>query len=211
MLNIFAVTLKEKFISMLTYNTQLKKLVLPEYGRNIQQMVDHCLTIQDKEERTICAYSIIEIMGNLFPNLRDEDDFKHKLWDHLAIMSDFKLDIDYPCEIVSAENLETNPEKLEYTSSPIKYRHYGKYIDLMVAKIATLEDGAEKQQLILLVANHMKKMMLAINKDGVEDSKIFKDLYEYSSGKINLQETDFHLHEFKEMTVPQGSKKKKKK
>lgn len=196
---------------MLTYNTQLKKLVLPEYGRNIQQMVDHCLTIPDKEERTKCAYSIIEIMGNLFPNLRDEDDFKHKLWDHLAIMSEFRLDIDYPCEIVSAENLETNPEKLEYTSTSIKYRHYGKYIELMVAKIATLEDGAEKQQLISLVANHMKKMMLALNKDGVEDAKIFKDLYEYSSGKINLQESDFHLHEFKEVAVPQSGKKKKKK
>ena len=211
MLNIFAVTLKEKFTSMLTYNTQLKKLVLPEYGRNIQQMVDHCLTIQDREERTKCAYSIIEIMGNLFPNLRDEDDFKHKLWDHLAIMSDFNLDIDYPCEIVSAENLEITPEKLEYTSSPIKYRHYGKYIELMVAKIAILEDGQEKQQLISLVANHMKKVMLAINKDGVEDAKIFKDLYEYSSGKINLQETEFHLHEFKEVAMPQSSKKKKKK
>lgn len=196
---------------MLTYNTQLKKLVLPEYGRNIQQMVDHCLTIEDKEERTKCAYSIIEIMGNLFPNLRDEDDFKHKLWDHLAMMSDFKLDIDYPCEIISAENLDTTPEKIEHQSVAIKYRHYGKYIEQMVAKIATLEEGEEKNALTLLVANHMKKMMLAINKDGVEDSKIFKDLYEYSSGRINLNESEIHLHEFKEIVSSSNSKKKKKK
>ena len=98
-----------KPIEMLTYNTQLKKLVLPEYGRNIQQMVDHCLTIEDREERTACAYSIINSMGNLFPQLRDVDDFKHKLWDHLAIMSDFKLDIDYPCDIIRPENLESRP------------------------------------------------------------------------------------------------------
>ena len=99
---------------MLTYNTQLKKLVLPEYGRNIQQMVDHCVTIEDRAERTRCAYSIIEIMGNLFPNLRDENDFKHKLWDHLAIMSDFKLDIDYPCDVITEENLGSEPTKVGY-------------------------------------------------------------------------------------------------
>ena len=117
---------------MLTYNTQLKKLVLPEYGRNIQQMVDHCLTIQDRDERTRCAYSIINIMGNLFPNLRDVEDFRHKLWDHLAIMADFKLDIDFPYETISAENLKTLPSKVEYTSSQSILRHYGKYIELMI-------------------------------------------------------------------------------
>ena len=85
---------------MLTYNTQLKKLKLPEYGRNIQQIIDYCCTIEDREERTRCAYSIIQIMGSLFPQLGDEADYKHKLWDHLAIMSDFKLDIDYPYEII---------------------------------------------------------------------------------------------------------------
>ena len=122
-----------KSIEMLTYNTQLKKLVLPEYGRNIQQMVDHCLTIEDREERTACAYSIINSMGNLFPQLRDVDDFKHKLWDHLAIMSDFKLDIDYPCDIIRPENLETRPDRIDYQLSPIKMRHYGKSIELMIA------------------------------------------------------------------------------
>lgn len=196
---------------MLTYNTQLKKLVLPEYGRNIQQMVDHCVSIEDREERTRCAYSIIEIMGNLFPNLRDEDDFKHKLWDHLAIMSDFKLDIDFPCDVISVENLGTEPQKVEYESSPIKYRHYGKYVELMVAKISTLEDGDEKDALVILVANHMKKMLFAINKDGVDDAKIFKDLYDYSKGKINLDESNFHLHEFKELANTQPNSKKKKK
>ena len=193
------------------YNTQEKNLPMPEYGRAVQKMVDHAVTIEDRAERQRCADTIIGVMGNMFPQLRDMPDFNHKLWDHLAMMSDFKLDIDYPCEIISAENLVTTPEKIEHQSVAIRYRHYGKYIEQMVAKIATLEDGEERNALILLVANHMKKMMLAINKDGVEDSKIFKDLYEYSSGQINLNETEIHLHEFKEIASSSNNKKKKKK
>lgn len=200
-----------KSIEMLTYNTQLKKLILPEYGRNIQQMVDHCLTIEDREERTACAYSIINSMGNLFPQLRDVDDFKHKLWDHLAIMSDFKLDIDYPCDIIRPENLETRPDRIDYQLSPIKMRHYGKSIELMIAKAATMEDNEERDALIRLIANHMKKLMLAVNPDGVDDAKIFKDLAMYSHGAIRLDPATYHLHEFKAAPAPTTSKKKKKK
>ncbi|MBQ9076312.1 MAG: DUF4290 domain-containing protein [Muribaculaceae bacterium] len=195
----------------MNYNTQLKKLVLPEYGRNIQQMVDHCLTIEDREERTRCAYSIINTMGNLFPMLRDVEDFKHKLWDHLAIMADFRLDIDYPYEVIRPENLNTRPEKVEYTSSPIRYRHYGKSVELMIAKAAVMEPGEERDALISLIAHHMKKMMLAVNKDGVDDAKIFKDLCEYSHGAIRLDAETCHLHEFKEAPSPASGKKKKKK
>ncbi len=196
---------------MLKYNTQLKRLVLPEYGRNIQQMVDHCLTLQDREERTRCAYSIINTMGNLFPLLRDAEDFKHKLWDHLAIMADFKLDIDYPYEVIKPENLNTLPEKVEYTNSPIRYRHYGKSIELMIAKASIMEPGEERDALISLIAHHMKKLMLAVNKDGVDDAKILKDLYEYSRGAIKLDPETYHLHEFKEAPTPAIGKKKKKK
>lgn len=196
---------------MLTYNTQLKKLVLPEYGRNIQQMVDYCVTIPDREERTRCAYSIIATMGNLFPQLRDVEDFKHKLWDHLAIMSDFQLDIDYPCEIIRKENLDTLPERVDYRLSPIRYRHYGKGVELMIAKASVMEEGEERDQLIALIANHMKKLMLAVNKDGVDDAKIFKDLAEYSHGAIRLSPETHRLHEFKEAPQPQPTGKRKKK
>ncbi len=195
---------------MLKYNTQQKKLILPEYGRNIQQMVDHCLTIEDREERTRCAYSIINTMGNLFPNLRDIEDFKHKLWDHLAIMSDFKLDIDYPCEIVKPEYFNTVPQKVGYKLSPIKYRHYGKSIELMIAKASTMEMGEERDALVLLIANHMKKMMLSVNSDGVDDVKILKDLRDYSHGAINLDPNTYHLHDFKEAPSQQNKRKKKK-
>ena len=180
------------------YNTQQKKLVMPEYGRNVQQMIDHCVSIEDREERTRCANTIINIMGNLFPHLRDVDDFKHKLWDHLAIMSDFKLDIDYPYEIIRKENLRTKPDRIPYTLTPIRYRHYGKTLERMIKKCEDYPDGPERDQLISLLANHMKKSFLTWNKEVVDDDKIFKDLREYSHGRIDLSPETFRLKESKE-------------
>ena len=180
------------------YNTQQKKLIMPEYGRNVQQMIDHCVSIEDREERTRCANTIINIMGNLFPHLRDVDDFKHKLWDHLAIMSDFKLDIDYPYEIIRKENLRTKPDRIPYTLAPIRYRHYGKTLERMIKKCEDYPDGPERDQLISLLANHMKKSFLTWNKEVVDDDKIFKDLREYSRGKIDLSPETFRLKESKE-------------
>lgn len=199
---------------MYNYNTQLKKLSLPEYGRNIQQMVDYCCTIPDKDERTRCAYTIIKTMGNIFPQLRDEADYKHKLWDHLAIMSDFKLDIDYPYEIVKEENLETKPEPVKYKLEHIKMRHYGKIIERMIERACEYPEGKEKDALIMLIANHMKKVIYLINKEDVEDAKIFKDLAFYSHGKINLDPATHSLHQFKEATAataPKNASNKKKK
>ena len=180
------------------YNTQQKKLIMPEYGRNVQQMIDHCVSIEDREERTRCANTIINIMGNLFPHLRDVDDFKHKLWDHLAIMSDFKLDIDYPYEIIRKESLRTKPDRIPYTLTPIRYRHYGKTLERMIKKCEDYPDGPERDQLISLLANHMKKSFLTWNKEVVDDDKIFKDLREYSHGRIDLSPETFRLKESKE-------------
>lgn len=191
------------------YNSQQKSLVLPEYGRNVQQMVDHCVSIPDREERTRCAYTIVQIMGNLFPQLRDTDDFKHKLWDHLAIMSDFKLDIDFPYDIIKKENLNTTPEPVKYKLEPIMYRHYGKVIEQMIDAACEYPEGEEKDALISLIANHMKKLIFSINKDGVEDEKILKDLYVYSKGRINLNPETYRLHEFKEAPVANATPAKK--
>ena len=139
------------------YNTQQRKLPLPEYGRSVQNMVDYALTITDREERQRCANTIVNIMGGMFPHLRDIPDFNHKLWDHLAIMSDFKLDIDYPVEIVKKESLEIKPDRIPYPQGPIRYRHYGRFVADLVKIAADYEEGEEKKQLIKLVANHMKK------------------------------------------------------
>ncbi len=196
---------------MLTYNSQLKKLALPEYGRNIQQMVDYCCTIEDREERNKCAYSIINTMSNLFPQLNQEADFMHKLWDHLAIMSDFKLDIDYPYEVVKPENLATKPQPVGYKLESIKMRHYGKIVDQMIQRACEYPDGDEKDALVMLIANHMKKLIYQINNEDVEDAKIFKDLEFFSKGKIKIDPATHSLHEFKIAPVQQQSSKKKKK
>ena len=196
---------------MLTYNSQLKKLALPEYGRNIQQMVDYCCTIEDREERNKCAYSIINTMSNLFPQLNQEADIMHKLWDHLAIMSDFKLDIDYPYEVVKPENLATKPQPVGYKLESIKMRHYGKIVDQMIQRACEYPDGDEKDALVMLIANHMKKLIYQINNEDVEDAKIFKDLEFFSKGKIKIDPATHSLHEFKIAPVQQQSSKKKKK
>ena len=177
------------------YNTQRKKMELPEYGRSVQNMVDHALTIEDREERQRCANTIINIMGSMFPHLRDVPDFKHKLWDHLAIMSDFKLDIDYPFEIVKKEDLVMRPERLPYSTGDIRYRHYGRFLGELVKKAVEIEDEEERKQLINLLAIQMKKDLNNWNKEGIEDQKIVDDLREYSNGAIDLKVEDLRLGE----------------
>ena len=195
----------------LKYNTEQKRLILPEYGRNIQNMVDHCLSIKDKDERTSCAYTIIATMGNLFPHLRDINDFKHILWDHLAVMSDFKLDIDYPYEVVKQET-NTKPDTIPYSSfRQIKYLHYGKTIPILINKALQIEDEEEKKQLIYMIANHMKRCYSAFNKEGMDDRKIFDDIREMSNGAIKLDESEIKLFEYKEPVAKPTTGKKKKK
>lgn len=193
----------------------MKRLALPEYGRNIQNMVDYCLTIEDREERTNCAYSIIATMGNLFPQLRDLSEFKHLLWDHLAIMSDFKLDIDYPYEVVKKETLNICPDRVPYSSpQSIRYRHYGKLVQGMIDKAMELTDPEEKKELSIYIANYMKKCYILYNKDGVADQKIFDDLRNLSKGDIRLSSDDVVLEDCKDLLASQvqsSSKKKKKK
>ena len=196
---------------MLSYNTQQKALRLPEYGRNIQQMVDHCLTIADREERTRCAYTIVKAMATLLPEPRDTEESKRKLWDHLAIMADFKLDIDWPYEVIQADPLSTEPEKIPYQYLNIRYRHYGRGIEQLISKALQMEEGPERTELCRLIANHMKKLMLAVNRDGVDDAKIFKDLAEMSHGNIIIRPEEMHLHQFKVAPAPASGKKKKKK
>ncbi len=180
------------------YNTQRKKMELPEYGRSVQNMVDHALTIEDRAERQRCANTIINIMGGMFPHLRDVPDFKRKLWDHLAIMADFKLDIDYPFEIVKKEDLVVKPSKMEYSSGSIRYRHYGRILEGLIKKATEVEDEEEKKALIRLLAIQMKKSFVNWNKDGMEEQKILDDLREYSNGAIDFQVEDLRLNESKQ-------------
>ncbi|HKL71755.1 MAG TPA: DUF4290 domain-containing protein [Marinilabiliaceae bacterium] len=170
----------------MNYNSQLKPLVLPEYGRHIHQMVDHVMTIEDREERTRAADAIVTVMGNLFPHLRDVSDFKHKLWDHLAIMSDFQLDIDFPYTLPERENFDSKPDRVPYSENRMAYRHYGRLIEEMVGKAVEMEDGELRNHLITLLSNHMRKSLFNWNKDHATDERIQKDIYNLSKGKLKV-------------------------
>lgn len=178
------------------YNTQLKKLVLPEYGRNIQNMVDHCVGIENPEERKKCAYSVIDIMGSMFPHLRDVNNFKHILWDHLAIMSDFKLDIEYPYEVITREELNTPPGHLDYSRPTMQYRHYGKIMERMIKIAADMEASEKKNLLVKLLLSQMKRSYSQWNKEA-DDQKIFHDLLLLSGGKIKMDTEDYVIPEVK--------------
>ncbi|MDR0371458.1 MAG: DUF4290 domain-containing protein [Prevotellaceae bacterium] len=191
------------------YITLEGKLKMPEYGRNIQQMIEYALTIKNKEKRTRCVYAIVDIMGNMFPYLRDVNNFNYKLWDHVAIMSDFQLDIDYPYEIVKKENLYSNPDPIPYKNSRIHYMHYGRTLEQMIDKIGDYPDGEQRDELIRLVANQMKKCFLTWNKEVVDNKKIFEDLRELSNGKIDVSEDIFKLLESKDILHNKKNKKKK--
>jgi hypothetical protein len=190
------------------YNTSRKRLILPEYGRNVHKMVDHTISIEDREERNKAARTLVSIMGNLNPHLREFGDFKHKLWDHLAIISDFKLDVDSPYEKPEPSKLAERPSKIAYGQESIRYKHYGKYIHMMVKKAIEMEEGEEKTVLIRLLANHMKKSYLTWNRENVSDEQIFSDLLELSRGKITLLPEEIKLSETREILQKTRSKKK---
>lgn len=187
----------------------MEPLVLPEYGRNIQNMLELCLKIEDRDERTRCARSIVDAMSILFPSQGDQKVYRRKLWDHLAIMSDFKLDVDLPFEMVKPEEFESKPEAVALGSGHANRRIYGCHLELMLAEAAKMEPGEERDSLVFLLANHMKKLYLAVNPEGVDDEKIFKDIYEMTEGKIRVDADHTRLHNYN-IIAPQGKKKKKK-
>nr|WP_321237521.1 DUF4290 domain-containing protein [uncultured Psychroserpens sp.] len=174
-------------IDDIEYNTEREHLIIPEYGRHLQKMVNYAKQLPTKEERNKVAKSIINVMGNLQPHLRDVPDFQHKLWDQLFIIADFELDADSPYPTTSKEELNEKPEPLKYPQNHPKYRFYGNNIKTMIDVANTWEDGELKEALVYTIANHMKKCFLNWNKDTVEDAVIFNHLYELSGGKINLK------------------------
>ena len=170
------------------YNTTRKKLILAEYGRNVQNMVQYICGLPTKNERHRYAQVVIDLMGFLNPHLRDVADFKHKLWDHLHIISDFKIDVDSPYPKPSEDAIRFKPAPLAYPQQRIKYKHYGRMIELMMEKAKSVEDPERKQQMVKVIANTMKIAYVAWNKDTVADETIIKDLREMSNGELQLQE-----------------------
>lgn len=185
------------------YNTSLPKMIIPEYGRNIQKMIDFAMTVKDREERNKVARAIIDVMGQLNPHLRDVTDFKHKLWDHIFIISDFKLDVDSPYPMPTAETFQTKPDRVAYPSNDIRYKHYGKTVERIIAKGKEYPAGAEKDALVEQIANLMKRSYLTWNRDSVNDEVILKQLEELSKGQLKL--SDISLLRSTQTFVPRPS------
>ncbi|MDR1416352.1 MAG: DUF4290 domain-containing protein [Prevotellaceae bacterium] len=172
------------------YNTQRNKLALPEYGRHIQRMVEYLHTISDREKRNEQALAVIGVMGSLFPYLRDINDFKHKLWDHLFIIADFDLDIDSPYPKPEPITFQEKPRHVPYTSpDTIEIKHYGRGVQDMLENIAALPQGEKRSYSIMAVANHMKKAYLTWNKESVSDDMIYKDIERLTRGQIVMNDS----------------------
>ncbi|GMT45466.1 MAG: hypothetical protein IEMM0006_1298 [bacterium] len=192
------------------YNTARNKMAIPEYGRNIQKMVRYVLEIEDRKERTEAANRIVEIMANMHPQTREVSDYSHKLWDHLYFIADFKLDVDSPFPPPEKTDIMHRPERLEYSEDHIRFKHYGKHLEKMIKYAAELEDdGPEKKEITLMIANQMKRSYLNWNRDSVSDRMILNQLEELSGGKLKLEE-DVNLVATSEVLAGNRSNKKKK-
>jgi len=183
------VSANKKIVELdMEYNTSQPHLIIPEYGRNIQKMIDFAIKVKDRDERNTVAKAIINVMGQLNPHLRDVTDFKHKLWDHLFIISDFKLDVDSPYPMPTRETFMSKPDRINYPKYDLRYKHYGKIIEDIIAKAKDYPEGEEKDFLVETIANHLKKSYLLWNRDSVTDEVIIEHLRELSKGKLKLNE-----------------------
>lgn len=194
------------------YNTTRDKMAMPEYGRSVQQMVEHCKTIADRNERLRCAKTIVATMANMAVQTADKEDFQKKLWNHLAIIANYDLDIDYPVEIERMDDENALPEHLPYPQKRIRRRHYGAIVEEFAEHLATMKDGEEREALTCLVANHMKRDLSNWSADSMNDEKVADDMAQYTDGKIQLDLDHMHLISDGELlsTRVQTSVKKKK-
>jgi hypothetical protein len=196
-------------IEGLDYNTQREKLALPEYGREIQRMVDHAKTLPDKKERQRCAQTIVAIMDRMFPQNRQNADYKHKLWDHLALMSNFELDIDWPYDIHQAADITTRPEPMPYPMKDIAVRHYGYMVFELFDKLKQMPPGKERDELARVTANQMKRNLMLWSHGSSDDEKVASDLARFTDGKIQLDLSTFKFEKVSMRDMEVRTKKKK--
>ena len=198
-------------IEGLDYNTQRERIKLNEYGREIQQMVDYCVSIPDREERQVCAEAIIDTMRKMNPSDQNINDRMQTLWDHLALMSDFKLDIDYPVEITTAEQMASKPEPVAYPNTRIPVRHYGRALFELFETLKTMEPGEERDTLVRMTANQMKRCLLLWGHGNGDDEKVADDLARFTDGVIQLDLDSFRFDKIDVLSLAQQAKQKKQK
>lgn len=195
---------------MVEYNTALPKLEMREYGRHIQKLIKHCVAIEDREERTHCALAIAELMQQLFPDLNG-DEKTNIVWDHINIISGFQLDIDFPCEVQKSDEPRPKPSHIPYAKKSDRFRVYGTNLIKMVKEVAKMEGGIEKDRLIFLLANQMKKLLVTENADSATDRRVFNDIREMTGGAIDIDGETYRLNDYIGVGGSQDQKKKKKK
>lgn len=196
------------------YNTDRAKLVMPEYGRAVQQMVEHCKTLQDKSERMRCAKSIIKTMSSIADQTTDKEDFQKKLWNHLAFIAGYELDIDYPVDIERADDEDARPERLNYPQKRIRMRNYGSIVEAFAKHLKDMECDPKQKELTLLIANHMKRDLSNWSIDSLSDERVVDDLEDYTNGKVQIDLKKDHLisdGELLSTRISTSVKKKKKK
>ena len=195
-------------IEGLDYSTQREQLIQPEFGREVQKMVEYAVSLNDKEERQLCAKTIISIMERMFPQSKENADYKQKLWDHLAIMSDFKLDIDYPVDISKAKSMEQKPQPIGYSKEKNPVKHYGSLVFQLFERLKTMPAGKERDALTKLTANQMKRNLIQWSHGSNDDEKIISDLARFTDGIIQL---DLDKFKFDVSVAKEPVDKKKKK
>jgi len=195
-------------IKGLDYNTHREQLVLREYGRTVQEMVDHAIEIPDRKERQKRAAEIINIMERMFPQSTGQQDHRHKLWDQLAIMSRFRLDIDYPCDVSNAKKISEPPSTVPYSTGAIPVRHYGKMIFRMFERLKTMPAGADYDELVRLTANQMKRDLAQWGHGTADDEKVIADLARFTDGRVQIDPRHFV---FEKTTQKAPDKRRKKK
>ena len=196
-------------IQGLDYNTQREQLVLPEYGREIQLMIDHAVALPTKAERQRCAESIISIMDRMFPQNHQNADYEHKLWDHLALMSRFQLDIDWPFDISKAAQIASKPEPLTYPMNKIAVRHYGHLLFEMFEKLKTMPEGPERDELVRVTANQMKRCLIQWSNGSSDNEKVASDLARFTDGKIQLDLSNFKFDKMDFRPEPSNERRRK--
>ena len=193
------------------YNTQREKLQMPEYGRGIQQMIEYAVMIEDRAERQRCAESIFSVMMDMQPQLREQPDYKHRIWDHIAYISNYRLDIDYPFEITCLGNEAQKPEPMKYPMKEIRQRQYGHLIEEALKLLAEMPEGEARDELLAQVANQMKQSLFIWNRDAMDEEKVESDIAHYTGGKVKLDLENFHFAPVQTLPRQDGGGKKKKK
>ena len=198
-------------IQGLDYNTQRETLLMPEYGREIQKMIEHAVALPSKEERLRCAYTIVKQMENRVPQIRENANYKQTLWDHLFLMSHKQLDIDWPYDVSGAETIHAKPQPMALPQSQIRLRHYGRLVEELTEKLMSMPEGGEREELVRLTANQMKRDLMQWGHGSMDDEKVADDLARMTDGIIQIDLNTFRFDRQPLVVEPSTKKSKKKK